>query len=152
MIKKTISMLILMTVVLILADFTPEAKAGSHTSSVSGWKEECKQTTIGKQCKKYKDHTIVAKWTKTDVINTAKAMDKAGSYNAAVVNTLVGYVNFPLGAIMAINSLGWQYNEDKFYYARSKGYGLQLKYTYRLYMNQNTGKVLNPTWYNWVYY
>ena len=148
MLKRIISMLIVITFVLgSFGAIKPlEAQAGSYSQKVSGWKQKCQQTSIGKKCKKYKDYTVTAKWSKNDVKKVVKKMDKEGSYNSAVVNTLAGYVNFPTGALLTINSFGWQYNEKKFNAAKDKGKGLQLKYTYRLYKSQSRGSVLKPKW------
>lgn len=125
------------------------ASAGSKTESVSGVKEECVATTIGKQCKKYKDYTVTAKWTKSEAKAVANKISTYTGNKYGFVTFAVGYLNLPAGAAMTLHGFSWNTASDKFYTAKVKGTGITYKYVYRLYQGGTTttsGKVVSSSW------
>lgn len=125
------------------------ASAGSKTESVSGVKEECVATTIGKRCKKYRDYTITAKWTKSDANEIANKISTFTGNKYGFVTLVVGYVNNPVGLALTLNGFAWNTVSNKFYTAQTKGTGITYKYVYRLYQGGTTttsGKVVSSSW------
>lgn len=124
--------------------------AGSKTQNVSGWKQDCKITSIGKQCgPRYKDYNITAKWTKSDVVAVTKNINKYTSNSYGFATFVAGYVSGPLGIVMTLNGMGWNTVSGKFNTAKTKGTGLTYTYVYRLSEGGTTttsGKVISSKW------
>lgn len=124
--------------------------AGSHSENISGWKQDCKPTSIGQQCgPKYKDHKIVAKWSKSDANKVANQISAftGNKYGFAVL--VAGLVNTPAGLVGTINGMAWNTASGKFYTAQAKGTGITYTYTYRLSQGGTTttsGKVVSEKW------